>query len=190
MVSGSFDSPKGVLFIFQSPYLFTIGHREYLALEGGPPGFTQSSTSSTLLWDSSQRRAHVFEYRAVTVYGRPFQIVLLTLTPRGPATPVRRPVWADPLSLAATHGVSVDFLSSSYLDVSVRWVDFDGLCIHPPMTPSGCPVTPGFPIRTSPDQCAFDHSPGLFAAYHVLHRLSMPRHPPCTLNSLTTLMRS
>jgi hypothetical protein len=56
------------------------------------------------------------------------------------------------------------------------------------MTPSGCPVTPGFPIRTSPDQCAFDHSPGLFAAYHVLHRLSTPRHPPCTLNSLTTLM--
>lgn len=58
------------------------------------------------------------------------------------------------------------------------------------MTPSGCPVTPGFPIRTSPDHCAFDHSPELFAAYHVLLRLSTPRHPPCTLSSLTTLMRS
>jgi hypothetical protein len=61
---------------------------------------------------------------------------------------------------------------------------------RPPMTPSGCPVTPGFPIRTSPDQCAFDHSPGLFAAYHVLHRLCTPRHPPCTLNSLTTFMKA
>src|SRR5438552_10521293 len=30
------------------------------------------------------------------------------------------PVWADPLSLATTRGVSVDFLSSGYLDVSVR----------------------------------------------------------------------
>ncbi len=57
------------------------------------------------------------------------------------------------------------------------------------MTPSGCPVTPGFPIRKSPDQSSFDSSPGLIAAYHVLHRLSTPRHPPCTLNSLTTIMR-
>ncbi len=65
----------------------------------------------------------------------------------------------------------------------------DGLYIHPPVTPSGCPVTPGFPIRRSPDQCVFDHSPGHIAAYHVLHRLSTPRHPPCTLSSLTTLMR-
>jgi hypothetical protein len=30
-------------------------------------------------------------------------------------------------------------------------------------------------------------SPRLFAAYHVLHRLCMPRHPP---NALTTLNRS
>ncbi len=29
-------------------------------------------------------------------------------------------VWADPRSLAATWGVSFDFLSSGYLDVSVR----------------------------------------------------------------------
>ena len=36
----------------------------------------------------------------------------------------------------------------------------------------------------------FDHSPGHIAAYHVLHRLSTPRHPPCALTNLTTLMRS
>ena len=29
------------------------------------------------------------------------------------------------------------------------------------------------------------HSPELFAAYRVLHRLLMPRHPPCALISLT-----
>ena len=51
-------------------------------------------------------------------------------------------------------------------------------------------MTLGFPIRKSPDHCMFDHSPGLIAAYHVLHRLSTPRHPPCTLSNLTTLMRS
>ena len=30
--------------------------------------------------------------------------------------------WPDPLSLATTSGVSVDVLSSRYLDVSVPWV--------------------------------------------------------------------
>ena len=33
-------------------------------------------------------------------------------------------VWADPLSLAATYGVSVDFYSCRYLDVSVPCVRF------------------------------------------------------------------
>lgn len=39
----------------------------------------------------------------------------------------------------------------------------------------------GCPIRTSPDRCLFTSSPGLFAGYRVLHRLSTPRHPPCAL---------
>jgi hypothetical protein len=46
---------------------------------------------------------------------------------------------------------------------------------------------PGFPIQTSPDQHLFASSPELFAGYHVFRRLSMPRHPPCTLSSLTTV---
>ena len=42
-------------------------------------------------------------------------------TPAGqrPRARKRPPVWAGPLSLAATRGVSFDFLSSGYLDVSV-----------------------------------------------------------------------
>jgi hypothetical protein len=36
--------------------------------------------------------------------------------------------WPDPLSLATTSGVSVDVLSSRYLDVSVPWV-----CLKPPI---------------------------------------------------------
>ena len=40
----------GVLFIVQSPYFSLSVVEEYLALEGGPPSFTQSSTSSVLLW--------------------------------------------------------------------------------------------------------------------------------------------
>src|SRR3954452_13256441 len=45
------------------------------------------------------------------------------------------PVWADPLSLATTKGVSDDFFSSGYLDVSVRPVTLRQLCIHCRMTP-------------------------------------------------------
>ena len=47
---------------------------------------------------------------------------------------------------------------------------------------------PGFPIRKSSDQCLFAGFPKLFAGYRVLLRLSMPRHPPCTLSSLTTFI--
>jgi hypothetical protein len=43
---------------------------------------------------------------------------------------------------------------------------------------------PGYPIRKSPDQSLFCSSPRLIAAYHVLHRLSAPRHPLCALSSL------
>ena len=49
------------------------------------------------------------------------------------------------------------------------------------MTPAGFPHSE---ISGSKLVCS---SPELIAAYHVLHRLSAPRHPPCTLSSLTKL---
>src|SRR3954447_2913173 len=44
----------------------------------------------------------------------------------------------------------------------------------------------GSPIRTPSDQRSVGSSPRLIAASHVLHRLLVPRHPPCALNNLTT----
>src|SRR3954452_273868 len=44
----------------------------------------------------------------------------------------------------------------------------------------------GSPIRTSSDQRSVDSSPSLIAASYVLHRLLVPRHPPCALNNLAT----
>jgi hypothetical protein len=44
----------------------------------------------------------------------------------------------------------------------------------------------GFPIRKSPDQCLVTDSPGLIAGSYVLHRLLVPRHPPCALINLAT----
>ena len=43
----------------------------------------------------------------------------------------------------------------------------------------------GFPIRKSPDHSSFASSPRLIAGYHVLRRLSSPRHPPHALVHLT-----
>ncbi len=42
----------------------------------------------------------------------------------------------------------------------------------------------GSPIRTPPDHSSVANSPGLIAGSNVLHRLLMPRHPPCALHSL------
>ena len=42
----------------------------------------------------------------------------------------------------------------------------------------------GSPIQKSPDQSQLGDSPKLIAAYHVFHRLLVPRHPPCALSSL------
>jgi hypothetical protein len=44
----------------------------------------------------------------------------------------------------------------------------------------------GSPIRTPSDHSPFAGSPRLIAGYHVLHRLSMPRHPPYAHKNLTT----
>ena len=54
----------------------------------------------------------------------------------GPTTPTghSRLVWANPRSLAATKGISVDFSSCGYLDVSLPRVRPDGLWIQPPVT--------------------------------------------------------
>ena len=94
----------------------------------------------------------------------------------------RTAVWALPVSLAATSGIDVSFSSSGYLDVSVHRVPSVYLCIQYTVTgvlPAGFPHSD---IHGSMDICS---SPWLFAAYHVLLRLSVPRHPPYALYSLT-----
>ena len=45
-------------------------------------------------------------------------------------------------------------------------------------------------VRESWDQMMFVSSPKLFADFHALRRLLMPRHPPYALNSLTTYIQS
>ena len=76
----------------------------------------------------------------------------------------------------------VVFFSSGYLDVSVHRVPDAWLCIHHTTTEVCSARFPHSDICGSMDICS---SPQLFAAYHVFHRLLVPRHPPCALSSLT-----
>jgi hypothetical protein len=45
----------------------------------------------------------------------------------------------------------------------------------------------GCPIRESAGHRPFSASPRLIAAVHALHRLLVPRHPPCALTILTVI---
>ena len=90
-------------------------------------------------------------------------------------------VWPLPLSLATTHRISVDFFSSPYLDVSVQAVPLVKLFIHLTMHAL---LTCGLLHSDILGSFRACQSPRLFAAYRVLLRLLMPRHPPCALISL------
>ena len=76
----------------------------------------------------------------------------------------------------------VVFSSSGYLDVSVHRVPFLTLWIGVRITEDCSVRFPHSEISGSMDICS---SPKLFAAYHVFHRLLVPRHPPYALISIT-----
>ena len=92
-------------------------------------------------------------------------------------------VWPLPRSLATTSGISVDFSSSPYLDVSVQAVPHVHLCIQCTLTEYCSAGFPHSEISGSKPMCG---SPKLIAACHVLLRLLMPRHSPCALLRLTS----
>ncbi len=156
-------------------------------MRDGPRGFGQDSSCPGLLrclLAFCQR----FAYGAFTLCGAPFQALLLRSPSRfggGPTTPARaltRPVWAAPLSIASTRGITFVFSSSGYLDVSVPLV---GSCLRA----GGGVASAGLPhsdIRGSRGICP---SPRLFAACRVLLRLREPRHPSCALSSFLFFLR-
>ena len=77
---------------------------------------------------------------------------------------------------------NVSFSSSGYLDVSVPRVPFHTLWIGVWIREVCSRGFPHSEICGSQNIC---FSPQLIAACHVLRRLSVPRHPPCALYSLT-----
>ena len=99
-------------------------------MEGGPPIFKQDFSCPALLKD---------QIETLPIQG----YHLLWLIFPDHSGYFQNGHWPGPRSLVTTNGVSVDVLSSSYLDISVRWV-----CLSCEINQIGL----GFPIRKSADQ--------------------------------------
>ena len=127
-----FHSPPGVLFTFPSQYCFTIGHQVVFRLGGWSPRLLCGFHVPTDTLDTG----HCHLVSSTGLSPSLVQLSRSVRLQRRMLLPVRTPsvflqkVWPLPISLATTFGISFDFFSSPYLDVSVREVPFITLCIH------------------------------------------------------------
>jgi hypothetical protein len=184
-VSGSVSLPSSGCF---SPFPHGTGSlsvsKEYLAFEGGPPIFRQDFTCPALLNTSNHA-----SYTGLSPISLAF-----------PDHSSHIHCSAGPRSLAATRGVSIDVLSSGYLDVSVPRV-----CSFNPMysdqkylsypisdnpKANNNRVSGGLPHSDIHGSKLILSSPWLNAEYHVLHRLLLPRHPPNALIALDPIQKT
>ena len=127
-----FHSPPGVLFTFPSQYCSSIGHQVVFRLGGWAPRLLTGFLVSADTLDTAAS-ASSFTYRALTLFGALFHTLRLESASslRSETPPVfLQSVSPLPLSLATTHGISFDFSSSGYLDVSVPRVPYAHLWIQ------------------------------------------------------------
>lgn len=178
-----------MLFAFPSRYWFTIGQKRVFSLTGWSPwiqaGFlvprlTQVPASSLdqfrlrachPLWSRFPAASAIDQIGNSTVAG-----------PTTPETPkchgfglfrFRSPLLSESRFLSPPGGTEmVHFPPFACSQLFIHW-DIPGFC------PGGFPHSE---ISGSTPVCG---SPKLIAACHVLHRLFLPRHPPCALSSLT-----
>jgi len=138
-------------------------------LEGGPPIFRQDCSCPALLEDPCSG----FPYGAVTRSGPPFQALPV---PKARAAGLVR--FRSPL-LAESRVMSVPPATEMF--------QFAGFASRPyefrSRYPQKLPPEGGLPHSEIPGSTIARISPGLFAACRVLHRLSVPRHPPDALYS-------
>ncbi len=173
-----------VLFIVQSPYSFTIGHRGVFSLGR---------------W-SGLLHAGFHEPRATLVrLSTPdFALGLRGFHPLWPAFPDRSTELFSARGArnpGTNPGLGCSVFARRYWRNRCLFLFLRVLrCFRSPRSLSPpyafgreSPKRWGFPIRKSPDRLLFARSPELIAGCRVLRRLSMPRHPPYTLKSLTTV---
>ena len=168
MVSGSISLRCSRFF---SPFPHGTGSlsvsQEYLALADGPAGFIQGFTCPALLRIllSVTVLTNTGLSPSMATLSNVFLFVKHQMAQSyNPSTAVTVLVWANPISLAATIGITIVFSSSGYLDVSVpRVCPRLWRVIHLQCT--------GLPHSDTCGSTCMCQSPQLFAAYRVLPRL-------------------
>ena len=138
---------------------------EYLALEDGPPIFRQDFTCPALLV------VHLVLSQCFRLRG---YHPLWPHFPERLANTANKEHKAGPISLATTLGISVDFFSCGYLDVSVRQVR----STHPMNSGAGT-LAGGFPHSDIPGSKSACRLPGAF------RRLPRPSSPVIAKASTT-----
>ena len=156
-------------------------------MESGLPGFPRGSSCPVVLRIPLRVR-QAFGYMAFTFFGPAFQRVhlasgLVTLLTRS----YNPDVQAHRFGLFRFRSPLLSESQLIYFPPGTEMVHFPGLartrlCIQRAV----CWVYQhGFPHSEIPGSMPACGSPRLIAACHVLHRLLLPRHPPCALSSLT-----
>ena len=133
----SFTPLSAVLFTFPSRYLSTIGLPGVLSLGGWcrrfRTGFLRPRPTQGSVWVERRFRVRgCHPLRPAFPDQFRYDPFFLLCRPYNPARASTPAVWALPLSLAATRGVTVVFLSSAYLDVSVQRVGHLKKVVTPP----------------------------------------------------------
>ncbi|GEM_PF-758347 len=154
-------------------------------------------------WEPDPGSPTHLPYRTVTLCGAPFQTLRLRVrfvTPRpdrnrnrsGPATPAPQRLRAITWRRFGLFPVRSPLLGESRLlslPTGTEMFQFPALASCPYGFRAGSPriSREGLPHSGIPGLASVCDYPGLIAAYHALHRLLVPRHPPYTLSSLTPL---
>jgi hypothetical protein len=154
-------------------------------------------------WDPDPRSPTPLPYRTVTFCGAPFQALQLGLgflTPRpgrsrnrsSPTTPTPQRLRAITWHRFGLFPFRSPLLGESRLlslPTGTEMFQFPALASCPYGFSAGSTGINrrGLPHSGIPGLASVCDYPGLIAAYHALHRLLVPRHPPYTLSSLTPL---
>ena len=176
-----------MLFAFPSRYWFTIGRQRVFSLGEWSPQFptrlhvsrsTQDAASSPVCFLLRDSHTLWSRFPASSHSNRFGNSTCAVLQPPNASTWV----WAVPISLAATIGISV-----IYFPPGTEMVHFPGLAhtrLYIQRAVTRVHLV-GFLHSEIPGSKPACGSPRLIAACHVLHRLLAPRHSPYALSSLT-----
>jgi hypothetical protein len=149
-----FTPLSGVLFAFPSRYWFTIGQSGVFSLGGWSP---HVQTGFHVPRPTHFHRTSPFAYRAITVYGQPFQDCSARTCTTFGLFPVRSSLLGESRLISFPRGNEI--------------FQFPRFASLPYIFRQGYSLRSGFPHSDISGSKLVASSPELFAGYHVLHRL-------------------